>query len=46
VVASTLIGDSGSIATTSYMAERLDLPSQPAEPASSLRSVLTELIQE
>jgi 5'-nucleotidase len=46
VVSSALIGDTGTVATTAYVAERLELPASPADPPVSLRRILTELAQE
>ena len=46
VAASHLIGDLGTIATTRYLAERLDLPFTLADPEQTLRSTLTDLLQE
>ncbi|MFC9683287.1 metallophosphoesterase [Streptomyces sp. NPDC056948] len=46
VVSSALISNTGTLATTAYLAERLGLPASPADPPVSLRRILTDLAQE
>ncbi|MBX7551547.1 bifunctional metallophosphatase/5'-nucleotidase [Streptomyces sp. tea 10] len=43
VLASVLVGGSGTVATTAYLAGRLGLPAVPVEPHVTLRATITSL---